>query len=64
MNNDLKISKNFTVDDIHKVREYNYNLTKDMSETDRDEYYRNEAAEFLNKAGIDPKQKNERSQRA
>ena len=57
MNNTLKISKNFTVDDIHKVREYNYNFTKDMSSQERDEYYKKEAEEFLKKAGIDLKQK-------
>jgi hypothetical protein len=57
MNNTLEISKNFTVDDIHKVREYNYNLTKDMSSQERDEYYKKEAEEFLKRAGIDLKQK-------
>ena len=58
MNNDLNISKDFTVDDIHKVREYNYNLTKDMTEAERDAYYQKEAEEFLSKAGINPKRKN------
>jgi uncharacterized protein (UPF0305 family) len=27
----LKISPNFTIDDIHKIREYNYELCKDMT---------------------------------
>ncbi|MDR3244163.1 MAG: hypothetical protein LBT79_05385 [Elusimicrobiota bacterium] len=27
----LKISPNFTIDDIHKIREYNYELRKNMT---------------------------------
>ena len=27
----LNISKDFTIDDIHKIREYNYEKRKDMS---------------------------------
>ena len=55
MTENLEITKNFTVDDIHKVREYNYELTKNMSESERAAYYQNEAADFLGKAGIIPK---------
>ncbi|MBO7123377.1 MAG: hypothetical protein J6V90_08875 [Treponema sp.] len=53
--NELKISDNFTVDDIHKVREYNYEQTKNMSEKERGEYYSREADSFLKSAGIVPK---------
>jgi precorrin-2 methylase len=37
---ELNISPNFTVEDIHKIREYNYEMTKDMSKEDRRAYYR------------------------
>jgi hypothetical protein len=35
----LVISPDFTIDDIHKVRENNYNITKDMSPQERRDYY-------------------------
>lgn len=53
--NELEISANFTVDDIHRVREYNYEHTKNMSKEDRDAYYKDQANEFLASAGIVPK---------
>ena len=53
----LEISDNFTVDDIHKVREYNYEYTKNMSEEERLNYYKNQAEDFLKSAGITPKKK-------
>lgn len=53
--NELKISDNFTVDDIHRVREYHYELTKNMSEGERSAYYESQADEFLRSAGIVPK---------
>jgi precorrin-2 methylase len=37
---ELNISPNFTVEDIHKIREYNYEMTKDMTKEDRRAYYR------------------------
>ena len=55
MTEKLEITKNFTVNDIHKVREYNYELTRNMSENERTAYYQSEAADFLSKAGIVPK---------
>lgn len=55
--NNLEISDNFTVDDIHKVREYNYEMTREMSGKERSEYYRSQAEEFLRSAGITPKKK-------
>lgn len=33
------ISSDFTIEDIHKLREYNYYLTKDMSPQERRDYY-------------------------
>lgn len=35
----LIISENFTIEDIHKIREYNYNLTKDMKPQEKRDYY-------------------------
>lgn len=32
-------SPDFTIEDIHKLREYNYDQTKDMSRQDRIDYY-------------------------
>lgn len=33
------ISPDFTIEDIHKLREYQYELTKDMSPQERRDYY-------------------------
>ena len=33
------LSPNFTIDDIHKLREYNYYQTKDMTPQERIDYY-------------------------
>lgn len=33
------LSPNFTIEDIHKLREYNYYLTKDMTSQERRDYY-------------------------
>ncbi len=33
------LSSDFTIEDIHKLREYNYYLTKDMSRQERIDYY-------------------------
>ena len=35
----LVISPNFTIEDIHKVRENDYNITKDMTPQERRDYY-------------------------
>jgi hypothetical protein len=35
----LAISPDFTIEDIFKVRENNYNITKDMSPQERRDYY-------------------------
>lgn len=33
------LSPDFTIEDIHKLREYNYYQTKDMSRQERIDYY-------------------------
>ena len=33
------LSPDFTIEDIHKLREYNYYQTKDMSQQERIDYY-------------------------
>lgn len=35
----LVISPKFTIEDIHKVRENNYNITKNMTPQERRDYY-------------------------
>lgn len=35
----LSLSPDFTIDDIHKIREHNYEITKDMSMDEKLEYY-------------------------
>ena len=35
----LIISPDFTIEDIHKIREYNYTITKDMTPQERRDYY-------------------------
>ena len=39
------VSDNFTVDDIHKVREYNYEITKNMTIDEIRNYYKIRADE-------------------
>ena len=36
----LEISPNFTIDDIHKIREYHYELTKNMTSEEFYAFYR------------------------
>lgn len=33
------LSPNFTIEDIHKLREYNYEMTKHMTDEERMDYY-------------------------
>ncbi len=33
------LSPDFTIEDIHKLREYNYEMTKNMSRQERQSYY-------------------------
>ena len=58
------ISPDFTIDDIHKIREYNYEQTKSMSVAEQSSYYKNKAGDFLKEADIHPTVKNILSQRA
>lgn len=37
--NNLEISPNFTIDDIHKIREYNDKITKNMTPQEKRDYY-------------------------
>jgi len=41
-----EISPNFTIDDIHRIREWNYERRKSMSPEEADEDTRNGAARF------------------
>ncbi len=35
----LSLSPDFTIDDIHKIREHNYEITKEMSTEEKLDYY-------------------------
>lgn len=41
------ISSNFTINDIHKIREYHYELTKNMSSKERAAFYKDGAERVL-----------------
>ena len=41
-----KISPEFTIEDIHKIREYDYEMTKNMTFEERKKYYEDGANEF------------------
>lgn len=41
----LDISPNFTIEDIHKIREYNYEMTKNMTKQEKMDYYNEGAKE-------------------
>ena len=43
------ISNHFTLEDIHKIREYNHETTKDMTFDERKAYYEQGAADVLSK---------------
>lgn len=40
------LSPNFTIEDIHKLREYNYYLTKDMPPEERRNFYNERGRAF------------------
>lgn len=46
------ISKEFTIDDIHKIREYNYEITKDMTIEERINYINKRGKEAAIKHGL------------
>lgn len=41
------ISSDFTIEDIHKIREYHYELTKDMTSQERINFYNEGGRAFL-----------------
>ena len=41
------LSADFTIEDIHKLREYNYEMTKELSIEEKMDYYNNKGKEFL-----------------
>lgn len=41
------LSPNFTIEDIHKLREYNYEVTKEMSTQEKMNYYNSKGNAFL-----------------
>ena len=43
------LSADFTIEDIHKLREYNYEKTKELSWKEKMDYYNNKGKEFLKK---------------
>ena len=43
------LSDDFTIEDIHKLREYNYEMTKELSTREKMDYYNNKGNEFLKK---------------
>lgn len=43
------LSADFTIEDIHKLREYNYEKTKELSRKEKMDYYNNKGKEFLKK---------------
>lgn len=40
------LSPNFTIEDIHKLREYNYEMTKHMTDKERMDYYNERGRAF------------------
>jgi hypothetical protein len=58
---ELDISPNFTLEDIRKIRDYNYEMTKDMTNEERWAYYeerwakgRKRYEDFLEKRNVEP----------
>lgn len=43
------LSPDFTIEDIHKLREYNYELTKNMTDKERMDYYNSRGREVQRK---------------
>ena len=43
------LSDDFTIEDIHKLREYNYEMTKDLTRQEKMDYYNNKGKDFLKK---------------
>lgn len=45
--NEPKISPDFTIEDIHRIREHNYEVTKNMTFDERMKYYNEKADRVL-----------------
>ena len=43
------VSSDFTIEDIHKIREYHYEITKDMTIQEKINFYNDGGREFLKK---------------
>ena len=43
------LSPNFTIEDIHKLREYNYEMTKHMTDQESMDYYNKRGREVQRK---------------
>jgi hypothetical protein len=46
-----EISPNFTIDDIHKIRDWHYEILKDATNEEQIDFYRREAAPLM--AGLE-----------
>lgn len=46
------LSPDFTIEDIHKIREYNYEMTKDYTTEELIAYYKNKADEIAKKYSL------------
>ena len=47
--NKPNISPDFTIEDIHRIREYNHEVTKDLSFEERKDYYAKGAESVLSR---------------
>jgi uncharacterized lipoprotein YehR (DUF1307 family) len=55
INNEIpepKLSPNFTIDDIHKIRYWNSERFKDVAIDERMDYYDKQAEEFMKKLDL------------
>ena len=43
------LSADFKIEDIHKLRKYNYEMTKELLREEKMDYYNNKGKEFLKK---------------
>ncbi len=51
------ISPEFTIEDIHKIREYHYELTKDMTMQEKIDFYNEGGEYFFKRDGKKKRQK-------
>lgn len=50
--NKPELSDNFTVDDIHKIREYNSEVSRNLNFAEKNYYYNKTSEELLKNFGI------------